>query len=125
MPRFTFEKFPGSKAELTTMMKSVGETMAIGRTWIESFQKACRGLETGLEGWSLPPGYKPLPKDQLIYKLRVPSPERFVVLKQVCLALARWTVPKRPNDAAPASAQVAHRCRAYLVVEGRSRRGVC
>lgn len=83
MPRFTFEKFPGAKAELTTMMKSVGETMAIGRTWIESFQKACRGLETGLDGWSLPPGYKRLPKDQLVYKLRVPSPERFVVLKQV------------------------------------------
>jgi Carbamoyl-phosphate synthase L chain, ATP binding domain len=39
MPRFAFEKFPGSKAELTTMMKSVGETMAMGRTWIESLQK--------------------------------------------------------------------------------------
>lgn len=94
MPRFTFEKFPGSKSELTTMMKSVGETMAIGRTWIESFQKACRGLETGLDGWSLPPGYKRLPKDQLIYKLRVPSPERFVVLKQVCLDQGRWAVPQ-------------------------------
>lgn len=39
MPRFAFEKFPGAKAELTTMMKSVGETMAMGRTWIESLQK--------------------------------------------------------------------------------------
>ena len=42
MPRFTFEKFPGSRAELSTMMRSVGETMAMGRTWVESFQKACR-----------------------------------------------------------------------------------
>ena len=42
MPRFTFEKFPGSKPELSTMMRSVGETMAMGRTWVESFQKACR-----------------------------------------------------------------------------------
>jgi carbamoyl-phosphate synthase large subunit len=82
MPRFTFEKFPGAMPELTTMMKSVGETMAIGRTWVESLQKACRGLEIGLDGWSLPEGYKLLPKDQLIYKLRVPNPDRIVVLKQ-------------------------------------------
>jgi hypothetical protein len=82
MPRFTFEKFPGAKPELSTMMKSVGETMAIGRTWIESLQKACRGLEIGLDGWSLPKGYKLLPKDQLVYKLRVPSPDRIVAMKQ-------------------------------------------
>lgn len=82
MPRFAFEKFPGSKAELTTMMKSVGETMAMGRTWIESLQKACRGLEIGLDGWGLPGDYELLPKDKLQYKLRTPNPERIVVLKQ-------------------------------------------
>jgi hypothetical protein len=82
MPRFAFEKFPGAKAELTTMMKSVGETMAMGRTWIESFQKACRGLEIGLDGWALPKDYKLLPRDQLIFKLRVPCPERIIVMKQ-------------------------------------------
>ena len=82
MPRFAFEKFPGSKAELSTMMKSVGETMAIGRTWIESFQKACRGLEIGLDGWALPKDWELLPPDQLRRKLRVPCPERYVVLKQ-------------------------------------------
>ena len=51
IPRFAFEKFPGSKAELTTAMKSVGEAMAIGRTIHESLQKALASLETGLTGF--------------------------------------------------------------------------
>jgi carbamoyl-phosphate synthase large subunit len=51
IPRFAFEKFPGSKAELTTAMKSVGEVMAIGRTIHESLQKALASLETGLSGF--------------------------------------------------------------------------
>jgi len=50
IPRFTFEKFPGSNEKLTTQMKSVGEVMAIGRTFQESLQKALRGLETGVDG---------------------------------------------------------------------------
>ncbi|MBK7114619.1 MAG: carbamoyl-phosphate synthase large subunit [Proteobacteria bacterium] len=50
IPRFTFEKFPAANAKLTTQMKSVGEVMAIGRTFQESLQKALRGLETGLDG---------------------------------------------------------------------------
>ncbi|RJF70766.1 carbamoyl-phosphate synthase large subunit [Rhodopseudomonas palustris] len=50
IPRFAFEKFPGASANLTTSMKSVGEVMAIGRTFQESLQKALRGLETGLTG---------------------------------------------------------------------------
>lgn len=49
-PRFTFEKFPGTTDTLTTQMKSVGETMAIGRTFKEALQKACRSLETGRHG---------------------------------------------------------------------------
>jgi hypothetical protein len=63
-------------------MKSVGEAMAIGRTFQESFQKAMRSLETGLDGWSLPRGYKRLPHDRLIYNMRVPNPERMVAIKQ-------------------------------------------
>ncbi|MFH1265005.1 MAG: carbamoyl-phosphate synthase large subunit [Planctomycetota bacterium] len=51
IPRFAFEKFPEANAELTTQMKSVGETMAIGRTFKESFQKALRGLEVGSFGF--------------------------------------------------------------------------
>ncbi|SHM27538.1 carbamoyl-phosphate synthase large subunit [Roseibium suaedae] len=50
IPRFAFEKFPGSEPTLTTAMKSVGEVMAIGRTFQESLQKALRGLETGMNG---------------------------------------------------------------------------
>src|SRR3982750_3655600 len=50
IPRFAFEKFPGAERVLTTSMKSVGEVMAIGRTFQESLQKALRGLETGLTG---------------------------------------------------------------------------
>ncbi|MBV9287101.1 MAG: carbamoyl-phosphate synthase large subunit, partial [Hyphomicrobiales bacterium] len=50
IPRFAFEKFPGAEPVLTTAMKSVGEAMAIGRTFAESLQKALRSLETGLEG---------------------------------------------------------------------------
>jgi len=50
IPRFTFEKFPGAKPVLTTSMKSVGEAMAIGRTFTESLQKALRSMETGLTG---------------------------------------------------------------------------
>lgn len=50
VPRFTFEKFPQADDRLTTQMKSVGEVMAIGRTFQESFQKALRGLETGMTG---------------------------------------------------------------------------
>ncbi|MEM7687362.1 MAG: carbamoyl-phosphate synthase large subunit, partial [Pseudomonadota bacterium] len=51
IPRFAFEKFPGAKPELTTAMKSVGEAMAIGRTFHESVQKALRSMETGLDGF--------------------------------------------------------------------------
>ena len=52
IPRFAFEKFPGSSPTLTTAMKSVGEVMAIGRSFQESMQKALRGLETGLTGFN-------------------------------------------------------------------------
>ena len=54
IPRFTFEKFPGTDALLTTAMKSVGEAMAIGRTFPESLQKGLRSMETGLTGFNTP-----------------------------------------------------------------------
>ena len=54
IPRFAFEKYPGAEATLTTSMKSVGEVMAMGRTFKESVQKALRGLETGLTGFDDP-----------------------------------------------------------------------
>lgn len=57
--------------------------MAIGRTWQESVQKALRGLETGLDGFSLPLSWETLPDDKVKYLLRVPTPDRMVVIKQV------------------------------------------
>ncbi|XP_061354966.1 carbamoyl-phosphate synthase large chain, chloroplastic [Gastrolobium bilobum] len=77
IPRFAFEKFPGSKPILTTQMKSVGEAMAVGRTFQESFQKAVRSLEYGYSGWGCAK-LKELDYDweQLKYSLRVPNPDR-------------------------------------------------
>ncbi|KAF3324555.1 carbamoyl-phosphate synthase large chain [Carex littledalei] len=77
IPRFAFEKFPGSQPILTTQMKSVGESMALGRTFQESFQKAVRSLETGYSGWGCA-SVKELSWDweQIKYSLRVPNPER-------------------------------------------------
>ena len=72
IPRFAFEKFPKADSHLTTQMKSVGEVMAIGRTFQESFQKALRGLETGVNGLSS----KTTDKDLIINQLRQPGPER-------------------------------------------------
>jgi len=59
IPRFTFEKFPGVDPTLTMQMRSVGEAMAIGRTFREAMQKAFRSLETGRLGWGRPPGSSP------------------------------------------------------------------
>ena len=78
-PRFTFEKFPKADATLTTQMKSVGEAMAIGRTFQESFQKSLRSLEIGSYG--LEPKIDPaLDKEtvekKLMQELRVPGAER-------------------------------------------------
>src|SRR5271170_605304 len=80
IPRFTFEKFPAANDRLTTQMKSVGEVMAIGRTFQESLQKALRGLETGLDGlaslMSLPLNDETAAK--LEYELRVPGADRLL-----------------------------------------------
>jgi carbamoyl-phosphate synthase large subunit len=77
VPRFTFEKFPQAEAVLGTQMKSVGEVMAIGRTFQESLQKALRGLETGVDGLNETFGVKAhaAPSD-LRQELRIARPER-------------------------------------------------
>ena len=80
IPRFTFEKFPAANDRLTTQMKSVGEVMAIGRTFQESLQKALRGLETGLDGLT-PLLTLPLSdedSDRLAYELRAPGANRLL-----------------------------------------------
>jgi len=72
IPRFAFEKFPQADSHLTTQMKSVGEVMAIGRTFQESFQKALRGLEVGVDGLN----QKTLDREKLQVELAEPGPER-------------------------------------------------
>ncbi|MEL6214780.1 MAG: carbamoyl-phosphate synthase large subunit, partial [Pseudomonadota bacterium] len=81
MPRFTFEKFPGADARLTTSMKSVGEVMSIGRTFQESIQKALRGLETGLDGFDrqLPKGLSEETCREMVEReVRSPSASRLL-----------------------------------------------
>ncbi|MXY38523.1 MAG: carbamoyl-phosphate synthase large subunit [Rhodospirillaceae bacterium] len=80
MPRFTFEKFAGAEPILTTAMKSVGEAMAIGRTFAESLQKACRSMETGLTG--LDPVEVSGGRDAMIARLAEPTPDRLLVVAQ-------------------------------------------
>jgi carbamoyl-phosphate synthase large subunit len=75
IPRFDFAKFPQTDRTLTTMMKSVGEVMAIGRTFKEAFMKAIRSLETDAYGL-LRPSFDHVPQDTLIKYLRTPSPDR-------------------------------------------------
>ncbi|HMD72242.1 MAG TPA: carbamoyl-phosphate synthase large subunit, partial [Steroidobacteraceae bacterium] len=91
IPRFTFEKFPGSNTRLTTQMKSVGEAMAIGRTFQESMQKALRSLETGLDGFdeqmTLPLNEEAA--TQLAYELRWPGPNRILYVADAFRA--GWT----------------------------------
>ena len=72
IPRFAFEKFPTANDRLTTQMKSVGEVMAIGRTFQESFQKALRGLEVGVDGLN----QKTTDRETLEKELGQPGPER-------------------------------------------------
>ncbi|MFB3064826.1 MAG: carbamoyl-phosphate synthase large subunit [Gammaproteobacteria bacterium] len=82
MPRFNFEKFSGCNDRLTTQMKSVGEVMAIGRTFQESFQKALRGMENGTTGLN-PKLSGPLSDEQfrdLRQELRMPGPDRLLFL---------------------------------------------
>jgi len=86
-PRFAFEKFPSADPRLTTQMKSVGESMAIGRTFKEALQKGLRALETGRTGWVT--GSRPqddgLPDDSiesLRGALRQPTPERIYQIKR-------------------------------------------
>ena len=79
IPRFTFEKFKGAEAMLSTSMKSVGEVMAIGRSFPESLQKALRGLETGLTGLDRLRELDNATTDRIENALARPTPERLLV----------------------------------------------
>lgn len=74
IPRFAFEKFPAADPHLTTQMKSVGEVMAMGRTFQESFQKALRGLETGISGLD----ERSTDRDEIVDEIGNAGPERIL-----------------------------------------------
>ena len=84
LPRFAFEKFPGADPTLTIQMKSVGETMAIGRTFTEALQKGLRGLEIKKVGWDGQGGA--IPPDALRQQLATPTAERIFYLKDAFAA---------------------------------------
>ncbi|MBW8829496.1 MAG: carbamoyl-phosphate synthase large subunit [Burkholderiales bacterium] len=74
IPRFAFEKFPAADSRLTTQMKSVGEVMAMGRTFQESFQKALRGLETGIDGLA----ERSTDREEIVQEIGEAGPERIL-----------------------------------------------
>ncbi|MDE1900268.1 MAG: carbamoyl-phosphate synthase large subunit [Alphaproteobacteria bacterium] len=82
IPRFAFEKFPGTEPLLTTAMKSVGEVMAIGRNWHESLQKALRGLEIGLSGLNEMRQFANADIKDLHAALARPTPDRILVIAE-------------------------------------------
>src|ERR1051326_3283385 len=88
MPRFTFEKFPGAEPLLTTSMKSVGEAMAIGRSFAESVQKALRSMDTGLDGFDevaiegVAGAAPEAVKEAVRAALAKPSPDRLLLIAQ-------------------------------------------
>jgi len=89
IPRFTFEKFPGTDALLTTSMKSVGEAMAVGRTFQESLQKALRSMETGLTGLDeidIPGWTDGGDRQAIVAALGQPSPDRLLVAAEALRA---------------------------------------
>ncbi|MBF0522241.1 MAG: carbamoyl-phosphate synthase large subunit [Candidatus Omnitrophica bacterium] len=91
-PRFTFEKFPEAKDILGVQMKSVGETMAIGRTFKEALQKALRGLEIGHIGFDNKMNYLDIPDDKVALRLKEPNASRIFYVKY---ALQKgWSIEK-------------------------------
>ncbi len=91
IPRFAFEKFPLADPRLTTQMKSVGEVMAIGRTFKEALQKGLRGLEADRSGWVVGPTLaddrlEDAERETLLAALRTPTPERIFQIKHALQA---------------------------------------
>jgi len=82
IPRFAFEKFPGAEPTLTTAMKSVGEVMAIGRTFHESLQKALRGLEIGLTGFNEMRSLKGADVQATLAALAKPTADRILIIAE-------------------------------------------
>ena len=82
IPRFTFEKFSRTEARLGTAMKSIGECMSIGKNFKESFQKAIRSLEIGLNGLETPIEFKKIKKSKLLSLLKIDFPYKFLLIAE-------------------------------------------
>ena len=99
IPRWAFEKLPGTSGILGTQMQSVGEAMSIGRTFTESFQKGLRSLEQGRLGFNADAAemqYRSISDDELVVKLGIPTPERIFYVGE---ALRRGVTPDAVHDA--------------------------
>jgi len=101
LPRFAFEKFPGADDTLTVQMKSVGETMAIGRTFRSAWQKGFRGLEIGRTGWTVgdrlkDDGLEGGDEDTILNAMRRPTTERPFQIKR---ALEAGVTPEKVHEA--------------------------
>ncbi|WP_297849442.1 carbamoyl-phosphate synthase large subunit [uncultured Desulfovibrio sp.] len=86
IPRFTFEKFPGARDELTTSMKSVGEAMSIGRTFKEALQKGLRSMEIGAPGLGCNFRAEPPSREDILEALHRPNSRRIFTLRQALVA---------------------------------------
>ncbi|HVK91154.1 MAG TPA: carbamoyl-phosphate synthase large subunit, partial [Mycoplana sp.] len=121
IPRFAFEKFPGAEPTLTTAMKSVGEVMAIGRTFAESLQKALRGLETGLTGLDEIeiPGYEDGDgKNAVRAAVSTPTPDR---LRMVAQALRMGFSPEEVHESSKIDPWFIAQFKAIVDMEARIR----
>lgn len=121
IPRFAFEKFPGAEPTLTTAMKSVGEVMAIGRTFAESLQKALRGLETGLTGLDEIeiPGYEDGDgRNAVRAAISTPTPDR---LRMVAQALRMGFTPEEVHEASKIDPWFIAQFKAIIDMEARIR----
>ncbi len=121
IPRFAFEKFPGAQPYLTTAMKSVGEVMAIGRTFEESLQKALRGLETGLDGLdeiAIPGIGEGDDKNAIRAALGTPTPDRLLMVAQ---ALRMGTSPEQVHQSCKIDPWFIARIKAIIDLESRIR----
>ena len=119
IPRFAFEKFPGAQPYLTTAMKSVGEVMAIGRTFEESLQKALRGLETGLDGLdeiAIPGIGEGDDKNAIRAALGTPTPDRLLMVAQ---ALRMGTSPEQVHQSCKIDPWFIARIKAIVDLEER------
>ncbi|GGD39814.1 carbamoyl-phosphate synthase large subunit [Aureimonas glaciei] len=119
IPRFAFEKFPGADPLLTTAMKSVGEVMAIGRTFEESLQKALRGLETGLDGLDeikIPGIGEGDDKNAIRAALGKPTPDRLLMVAQ---ALRMGTSEEQVHQSCKIDPWFIARIKAIIDLEAR------